>query len=714
MDKKNINSFKANAHLLKLLGDELIGDDRLAVFELIKNGYDANARKVSVTLELEESEPKIVVEDDGYGMDYETIEDVWMEVGTPSKRGEENRKRTPPPFFRMPLGEKGVGRLAVHKLGTDLKLTTRKLKGEECSLSINWPSIINNSNELSDAKVEVIVKTKPEIFSDSSGTRLEITGLRNLDWKRGEVRSLKKMATTIISPFESKDDFEVEFNVPGLEEWLQDLFNVEDLLNYAMWSFSFDVDDQAGFTWTYKFEPPKFLKGLKSKTYTKKNEKVELLREGRDRTKKGDIDPEPVFLKEEHLDGIGPFGGEFFIYDRRPDILRELPQSNQLKNYLHEQAGVRIYRDGIRVYNYGESGEDWLGLDAARINDPSRKMGTQSVIAAISLDIDESTKLKEKTNREGFDENNTYKIFKHIMQSIIAFIDRERQTDRKNLETAIKGIKPKKEIGASFNSTISTIRNKLKKHSKAEKEIAPHIDTLENEFVKVRDVMLHSGLSGLNIALVFHEIERELEYLDKAINKNESIENLKLRSNHLIQLLEGFSPLLKRESSSSIKVSKIINRAKVNNEGRFKFHKIVFSAPILVEEESDFVLNIPAHLVLGVLHNLIDNSIYWVRRKVESKDNKAQGAICVKNVSELMGAPAIAVVDNGEGFSVSPEEAIHPFLTKKLEGSGLGLYFANLMMETLGGKLIILEPEELDLESPYDGAAVVMQFKEEK
>ena len=118
-----IQPFRANAHLLKLLGDELIGDDRLAVFELVKNSYDANALSVDVTLNLEVESPNIVIWDHkGFGMTKDDILNKWMEVGTNSKRND-NKVRTPE-LNRLPLGEKGVGRLAVHKLGKKLTINT--------------------------------------------------------------------------------------------------------------------------------------------------------------------------------------------------------------------------------------------------------------------------------------------------------------------------------------------------------------------------------------------------------------------------------------------------------------------------------------------------------------------------------------------------------------------------------------------------------------
>ncbi len=116
--------FRVQSHVLKLLGDELIGHDRLAIFELVKNAYDADATKVDVTLDLASEPAQITVKDNGCGMHPDVIEHGWLEIGTDIKRGTKNRKRSPK-FKRMPLGEKGVGRLAVQKLGEMVRVTTR-------------------------------------------------------------------------------------------------------------------------------------------------------------------------------------------------------------------------------------------------------------------------------------------------------------------------------------------------------------------------------------------------------------------------------------------------------------------------------------------------------------------------------------------------------------------------------------------------------------
>ena len=77
-------AFRPRARLLRLLGDELIRDPNIAIFELVKNAYDADARYAKVTLSNVDSRRtgRILVEDDGTGMSWETLTGVWLEPGT--------------------------------------------------------------------------------------------------------------------------------------------------------------------------------------------------------------------------------------------------------------------------------------------------------------------------------------------------------------------------------------------------------------------------------------------------------------------------------------------------------------------------------------------------------------------------------------------------------------------------------------------------------
>ena len=138
--------FRPRARLLQLLGDELIGSSRLAVFELVKNAYDADAETVRIVLEnIDSSEASIVVEDDGEGMTLDTIRNIWLVPGHDHRarqRAEMRRTRR----GRLPLGEKGLGRFAAHKLGNRIEVVTRADEQPECVVSIDW-NVLNPKSE---------------------------------------------------------------------------------------------------------------------------------------------------------------------------------------------------------------------------------------------------------------------------------------------------------------------------------------------------------------------------------------------------------------------------------------------------------------------------------------------------------------------------------------------------------------------------------------
>ncbi|MGO9953777.1 MAG: ATP-binding protein [Dissulfurispiraceae bacterium] len=413
-------AFKARAHLLKLLGDELIGDDRLAVFELVKNAYDADATEVDLLLKLDGEQPKIIITDNGTGMSQKILLDKWLEIGTDSKRGK-NRVRSPK-FGRMPLGEKGVGRLAVHKLGAMLSLNTRAEGHPEYRIHIDWPDLIGSSKYLDEASIRVHELPEPKYFKDgTTGTRIAVTELYTTDWSRRHIRSLKKMVTSLVSPFVEDSGFNVQLRVPGREEEIEDILDVKDVLDRAIWIYEFAIDKKGVFGWHYHFTPPSAFRSLR-KGSSEGIEQLELLPVKGEGILREKEDKDKLFLTPRDLNGIGPITGRFYVYFRRREVLNAQGAYQQIVSYLDEQTGVRIYRDGVRVFNYGEPGEDWLGLNADRINKPGKKIGTDSIIGTIELDLSRSQLLKEKTNREGFDENETFRRLRIIIQSVVGQI----------------------------------------------------------------------------------------------------------------------------------------------------------------------------------------------------------------------------------------------------------------------------------------------------
>lgn len=704
---------------MKLLGDELIGDDRLAVFELVKNSYDADATRVSITLDLS-NPPSITVQDfGGCGMDDNDIIQKWMEVGTDCKRGK-NRRRTKK-LNRMPLGEKGVGRLAAHKLGKSLVMNTRAKGKSEFRVEIHWPTLIAEAEYITDTKVTVQKLNKPEYYiGNKTGTRIEIGELYDPEWSKRDLRRLKRLVTTLESPFVEKSSFDVELSVPGREKDLSDLLDAGDILDLALWNYTFVLDEDGRFEWDYNFNPPSPFRSLTKKRVSAEEDRLELLplktesRAGDLRKKAKNVKDDRLFLNGADLEGIGPIMGSFIVFSRSREVLNAQGAYTQIKDYLDEQTGVRIYRDGIRVYNYGEPNDDWLGLNSERINRPGERIGTDSIIGAVDLDLELSPKLTEKTNREGFDHNREYHRFRRIIKSLVEHFHSVHYDDRQALSDYIKGSnkrhKPSPE--ETFEKAIVKIRNAVIK-SNLPKNIEKQVDYIEREYMRMREVAIGSGIAGINLAVVFHEVEREIDWFLNALKHNEDLEQIRGRVQHLSTLMEGFAPLLRKSKSKNFKASELLKKTIALSEHRFIYHSVSLSCPTLTEEAPDFDQCGPFGLLQASLSNLIDNALHWSRYQAELSDGAIKAAIQITTTADYFEeGPAIIVADNGPGFEIDPTDAVEPFKSTRVGGMGLGLYYVNMIMTSLGGKLIVLDAEDIDIIGRgFNGAAVVMLFK---
>lgn len=723
--RESFEPLKANVHLLRLVGDELIGSLHLAVFELVKNSYDADAKSAKVILNLYDDEPFIRVEDNGNGMDLDTIRNGWLQLGGQLKRGSEH-KRTPV-FERMPLGEKGIGRLAAFKLGNSLRLITRKKGADtEYVVNIDLSDLLDESVE-SGASVEDVrvgVRTRqPKLFGDNKhGTRIQITNLRNdPTWDRRQIRQLHRLVTTLVNPFTTrKDAFTAVLDVPGHEDWLEDLLTAKDIKSRAIYRFQFQLDEDGLFWWRYRFSPPSAFRTLSSRLVAEHWEDdsparldLEQLEHESNLEVPGRPPKGPILVNADILYGIGPISGNFYVYDRTREVLkRQGGEPKLVGDFLNEQGGVRVYRDGMRVYNYGEPGDDWLGLNVERVNKPGRKLATNAVIAAIELDAEKSHRLIEKTNREGFDENQAFVNFRRIINSAIDLFNRTRQEDRENLSEALKPKdKQVSEPSARFEQAVEDLRKLSEKH-KLVKELTPKLNTIAKEYSTLQEAAIGAG-AGLNIAVLFHEAERGIKSIVEGINRNEDLTTLKRRANHLASLLSGFAELFRKERPRVITAKQFLQRVIELNQGRFEAHKVIVSCPVLTDEDPDFNISGSLNYYLSAITNLIDNAIYWTRRTREEKTSKYAPAIAIRTLTDwAVEGPAIFVLDNGPGFSIEPDMAVRPFVSTRAGGMGLGLYFARMVMETQGGDLhIVQDVDDLDIENALHGAAIGLRFR---
>ena len=690
--------------MLQLLGDELIGSARLAVFELVKNAYDADANEVVVRLDLDSGpEPTLTITDDGEGMTLDVLRSVWLVPGHDHRREQRLSDLRTPKHQRLPLGEKGLGRFSVHKLGNRITLVTRARDSDECVVDIDWNELTEQLY-LDEAPIAIQVR-RPEIFfGDKTGTQIEVRQLR-ADWPRGEVRRLYNQITSICSPFEEPSGFQATLSVPNHESWVEDLPDVSEILGRAIWKFSFRIDNEK-FDWTYEFrQVPGF--NLDSRTVKKSGDRLKLpSRSGDDRMEKKVVADQTV------LKGIGPVTGEFYVYDRDREIRQRMPHIRVLETYLDETGGVRVYRDGIRVYNYGERGDDWLGLDLRRVNVPTRRISRNIILGAIHLSLRESRDLVEKTNREGFVENEACYQLRRIVLGALAALEGERRIDKERIRQLTE--KPDDPTTARIEKPIQQLRRELERQGVQEK-FEHYVARIEEDYRSMQETLLSAGMSGLNLAVVFHEVERGVRALHQVISEGADMESAARQARDLMRLLDGFSTLLRRDSKQQHSARKLVSAARRFNVLRFRHHRIELVCPLLQENGAGFQSRFAFGLILGALNNLLDNALYWLRVRwpdIPEQGQPPERKLYIGVSRDFEAGPAIVVADNGTGFEDAPENLVRPFFTRKPEGMGLGLYYANLAMELNEGRLAFPQPAEIEIPDEFDGAVVALIFNE--
>ena len=179
--------FKISSGLKDIIGRDLITSDEIAVFELVKNSYDANATEVKIIFEnIHTSDAKIIIQDNGVGMNEDDLRNKWLFVAYSAKKSDDNY-RDVIQTARTFVGAKGIGRFSCDRLGQKLRITTKKdpLSSKCYQLSVNWILFENDANEeFQTIPAELSILTNCDFQKGSTGTKLEILNLRSNSWNR--------------------------------------------------------------------------------------------------------------------------------------------------------------------------------------------------------------------------------------------------------------------------------------------------------------------------------------------------------------------------------------------------------------------------------------------------------------------------------------------------------------------------------------------------
>ncbi|WP_029451286.1 ATP-binding protein [Clostridium algidicarnis] len=698
--------FKPRARLMSQLGEQLIKDENIAVLELIKNSYDADAKEVSITMEnIENPESAvIIIEDNGDGMSLDIVKNCWMEPGTDNKEQKlkemiENNIRSN--LNRLPMGEKGIGRFGVHKLGNKITLITRAEDSKEVCIEIDW-TIFSSNKYLSDIPIEVTERDSSYRFLNNSvkGTKIIIEKLKTT-WSRGKIRELYRSINSLNSPFKSIDSFKVSFNIDKTD-WLKGLLEYDDIKEYALFKVKMTLSGDKIKNYVYDFTPWKSMSKL-SERHNPITE-IDMVRSIRKENGMGKTRKvlEPIDLNKCK---IGDVEIELLSFDLDSNILKmELTDIQGIKTYLNTNGGIFVYRDNIRIYESNKN--DWLGLGVSRVNSPGDKISNNLVLGSVNINRDESSDLKEKTNREGFIEDSAYDLFCEAVLFAVQKFERDRAQDKLYLKKYY-GVTSKSE---PVMAEVTILKEKVEKKifdESLKKEIFGCLSNIETQYKHITEVYQKSSSAGLSMSVVLHEIDKIISELEHAIIAEDASEHVRFLVNRLGTLTDGYASVVKSKTIKYFDLKKIITQSLFMVDFRLQAHEIIVDKQYM-KSNIDSKVKGNESLIASSIINMVDNSIWWLQyAKIQSKK------MYFDISRDIPGYLSIIIADNGKGFTIPTDMATRAFISDKPSGMGLGLHLASELMKQHGGELKFPEFNDLQIPEEYkQGAILALAFKE--
>lgn len=670
-------SFSVLPRIISHFGEDLIKNESVALLELVKNSYDACAKECKVMFKTNSENKliKIIIEDDGFGMHKDIILNSWLVIGTDFK----DSNKGPNQCGRVPLGEKGIGRLGVHKLGNKIKLISKSLNKREVELNIDW-NLLNKAKALNDFKVIVSENEEPQYFKKgATGTRIIVDDIKGI-WDGRTLREVYRNLISLNSPFSKKND-SFKVYIESDSNIFEGLPNFDEIMEAALYFGKCKMSGDRITEFKYEFKPWLGLTKInKGRAYAIKDMKKE------DLTIKGEKKDEIINLDKMH---IGDIVFDLCIFETDSQIFGySSVEKKSIRDYLRENGGVRVYRDDMRVYDYGERSNDWLGVDLRRVHRVGGNVSNNIILGSVKIDGINSCGLKEKTNREGFIENDSYIAFREAVDYALSLIVRERNIDKKRLTDIYKKHKIIEPVLSDLNELTLLVKKKLPENDDR-KDILKYINRINEQYKNTKEILIKSANAGLNLSAVVHEIEKQTSILIDSINKRkiDSIKQIALRIENIIK---RYGAMVRKSAMGVFPLSDIVKISIESYQFRFDDHNIEVFSNYKGNKLKAYFSKPEAISSIG---NLLDNSIYWLN--YAEKNNRK---IAVYITDEIEGYNSVIISDNGPGFNIPFDIALQPFITGKPHniGMGLGLHVVNEMMYAMKGKLLFLHKNTIE------------------
>lgn len=737
-------SFRVSSGLKNIIGRELITDKVIAIFELVKNSYDAGAKRVDISFNnIKSDNAAIIISDNGCGMNKQDLIDKWLFVAYSEKKNIRNSKYVDNlNGSRTYAGAKGVGRFSCDRLGNLLELYSIKEGEKEVNLlTVNWDDFERDSQE---EFIDISVQHK---YVDSlpsqnfKGTSVVIRGLRE-KWDRNDIINLKKALVKLVNPYESKDDlFEI-------------FLHCEEELNN---------DDN------------------------KKNEREKI------NGKLNNYVFETLNLKTTQISVVISEDGETIttqMYDRGIYLFKLVQKSNfiSLKNinielfYLNKSAKINfrkimgiapvefgsifVYKNGFRTMPYGEPGADVFHIDRRKQQGYNRFLGTRDLMGRIII-LGDNSDFIETSSRDGgfirtmaFDElDDFYHKYAHLPleKYVVNLIKWGDNTDTGEAAVSPEDIKDEiikyitnyekkgELVSVDINKDLFDIIEENKENKNT--EIITEIRNIAQQYkdkdldklaIKIEQQNKQSQKERKELIKQFDETTERLEIKENELkatkkqaiflrgltnpryeNATESLhmmntyaKSIKLNINKVIKEIENSSDKLLASKVSNYIYEIVKATQKIN--GTYTF---AFSADYDIKQQVqkinlfDFITQYVDNALLAKTGEFIKVNVNSIDKNCEVKINPLEFSMIIENIiynsykarakhlniviSKDENFASIEFQDDGVGLSKKIEDSNRIFELgfTTTNGTGVGLSHAKRTIEQWGGTVTLIDTQ---------------------
>jgi signal transduction histidine kinase len=381
--------FKISSGLKNLIGSELITDNFVAVFELVKNSFDAKASEVKIIFEnIYSDNAKIIIQDNGKGMDYDDLINKWLFVAYSAKRdGTEDSNKQ----INYYAGAKGVGRFSCDRLGRYLNLVTIKDKpnAQIENLFVDWKKFEEDQKkEFIKIPVDHNVLSKAP-YNLKKGTVLEISGINPEEWNRDNFIKLKDKLSKLVRPDLNKSKKQKPFKI---------LLEVEAEKQNDLKEIEANKEKGEGFVYrnTVNGEIENFIFDELDIRTTKIISEVSS--DGKFITTKLTDRENYIYeiTEKNKFSFLNDISIQLYFLNRSAKNIFTRKMGIEAVNY----GNVFVYKNGFRILPFGEPRDDSFGIDARALQGFSRYIGTRNLIGQIEI-FGDNTELRETTSRDG-------------------------------------------------------------------------------------------------------------------------------------------------------------------------------------------------------------------------------------------------------------------------------------------------------------------------